>query len=370
MADVWIMTPRASLLRQLRNAHATTAAAAAEKALAGQPVADDLARLKEYEQLIELSRRPTRTNVIAAAMVGAACVLIAGFAWALHVPTTKIHATIVSDAISFRLADAWSWSGNWHLGDGLFRIDEIEELALPPELSPQPELKGRAWLDVERGQLALSDLELGAHGTMGLLRNPTGAIHLLVANAALRGQAQISGSPVLSAGEMPSQSANLRTPQWEIPGIIGFYDSGQRSIPTRIQLSAKDSIVWRNIPIERLSFVQEAGAGEGPTFISAIRSGTLTVSETDEKFTLREKDHLSLDLVSGIIQELELGSNVLRISFEARARKVSSGVTGFEANLAPTWLIYMYHRERLGFFWGFVGVLWGVLWSARQLLFK
>ena len=364
------MTLPSSLFRRLRNAHSTTAAAAAEKALAGQPVADDLARLKEYEQLIELSRRPTRTNLIAAATVGAACLLIAGFAWALHIPTTKVHATIVSDAISFRLADDWRWSGNWRLSDGLFRIDEVGELALPPELSAQPELRGRAWLDVERGQLALSELELGVHGTLGLLRNPTGAIHLLAANAALRGQAQIFGTPVLSAGEMPSQPAGLRTPNWEIPGIIGFYDSGQRSIPARIELSAKDSIVWRNIPIERLSFAQEAGTGEGPTFISGIRSGPLTVSETDEKFTLREKDHLSLDLASGIIQELELGSDALRISFEARARRVSSGVTGFEANLAPTWLSYIYHRERLGFFWGFVGVLWGVLWSARQLLFK
>jgi len=364
------MTLPASVVRRLRNAHATTASAAAEKALAGEPVADDLARLKDYEQLIELSRRPTRTNLIAAAVVGVLCLLIAGFAWSWPIPTTTVHANIVSDAISFRLADGWRWSGNWRLSDGLFRIDEIGELTLPPELSAQPELRGRAWLDVERGQLALSDFELGANGTLTLLRNPTGAIHILAANAALRGQAQISGAPVLSAGEMPARPASLRTAQWEIPGIIGFYDSGQRRIPARIELTAKDSIVWRNIPVERLSFAHEGGGAEGPTFISGIQSGTVTVGETGEKFALREKDHISLELDSGIIQELELGSDGLRISFEARARKVSSGVTGFETNLAPTWLSYIYHRERVTFFWGIICMLWGVLWSARQLLFK
>src|SRR5262249_41582311 len=269
-----------------------------------------------------------------------------------------------------RLADAWRWSGNWRLGDGLFRIDEIGELTLPPELLAPPELRGRAWLDVEHGQLSLSGLELGAPGTLALLRNPSGAIHLLLVNAAVRGEAQISGAPVLSAGETPSQSATLRAVQWEIPGTIAFYDAGRRSIPARIELSTKEKIVWRNIPIENLSFAQEAGGGEGPAFISGIRSGTLTISETDEKFTLREKDHIFLDLASGIIQELELGSDVLRISFEAQARRISSGVTGFEANLAPTWLNYLYHQKRLGLFWGFVGVLWGFLWSARQLLFK
>jgi len=93
---------------------------------------------------------------------------------------------------------------------------------------------------------------------------------------------------------------------------------------------AKVQGVWRNIPIARLSFAEEAGGGEGPTFISGIRSGTLTVSDTSEKFAVRERDHLFLDLASGIIQELELGSDALRISFEAQARKVPSGVTGFE----------------------------------------
>jgi hypothetical protein len=364
------MSLSAGRVRRLRRILSATATAAAEKALAGEPIADELARLKSYEELLELARRPTHANLIAATAIGAACLIIAGFAWALHIPTTKVHGTIVADAVAFGLADAWHWSGNWRLGDGMFRIDEVGELALPPELSAQPELKGRAWLDIEHGQLALSDLELGAHGTLALLRNPSGAIHLLSLNAALRGQAQVSGTPVLSAGDAPSRSATLRTPQWDIPGTIAFYDAGRRSVPARIELSAKDKIVWQNIPIERLSFAHEAGGGEGPAFISGIRSGTVTVSETGEKFTLREKDHLHLEVSSGIIQEIELGSDALRISFEARARKASIGVTGLEENLVPTWLSYVYHQERLGFFWGAVVFLWGMLWSARQLLYK
>src|SRR5262249_438724 len=199
IAAVPTMTLPARLARRLRQAHSAAAAAATEKALTGQPIADDLARVKEYEQLIELSRRPTRTNLIAATVVGAAGLLVAGFAWAWHVPTTKVHGTLVADAVSFRLADAWRWSGDWRLGDGLFRIDEIGELTLPPELLAAPELKGRAWLDVERGQLALSEFELGAQGTLTVLRNPSGTIHLVLMNAVLRGQAQISGTPVLSA---------------------------------------------------------------------------------------------------------------------------------------------------------------------------
>jgi hypothetical protein len=308
---------------------------------------------------------------VAAAIIGVTCLLIAGFAWAMRIPATKVHAALTADAVTFRLADAWHWSGTWRLGEGLFRLDEMDELSLPPELSAQPELKGRAWLDAERGQMTLSDLELGPHGTLALLRNPTGSLTILSLNASLRGQAQITGAPAVSAGDAPSRSAALRTAQWDIPGTISFYDAGRGSIPARIELSTSEKITWRNIPIERLSFAYETGGDtEGPAFISGIRSGTVTVSETGEKFTLREKDQLYLDEPAGLIQEMEIGADGLRISFEARVKKASLGVTGFEENLVPTWLSYVYHQERLGFFWGAVVFLWGILWSARQLLFK
>ena len=325
----------------------------------------------DLQELLEFSRRPAHRTLVAASIIGAACLLVAGFAWALRIPSTKVHAAVTADAVTLRLADAWHWSGTWRLGEGLFRLDEIDELSLPPELFAQADLKGRAWLDVEHGQMTLSDLELGAHGTLALLRNPTGTLNVLSLNAPLRGQAQLTGAPAVSAGDAPSRAAALRTAQWDIPGTIAFYDAGRGSIPARIELSTSEKITWRNIPIERLSFAYETGgSNEGPAFISGIRSGTVTVSETGEKFTLREKDHLHLEEPAGIIQEMEIGSDGLRIAFEVRVKRASFGVTGFEENLVPTWLSYLYHQERLGFFWGAVVFLWGVLWSARQLLFK
>jgi hypothetical protein len=358
------------LSRRLDQSHAIAAKAAAEKALAGESIADDLIRLKEYEALLDLSREPNRNSLIAAAILGTACVLLAGLAWALRIPNTNLHVTVVTEALTFGLKEPWRWTGHWQLDDTVFRLDEMSELTLPPELSLVP-LKGRVWLDIEKGVVAMSELELGSGGTFTLLCNPSAPIYILSSNAPLRGQLQIKGNPAVSAGDAPSRPTSLRTAHFEVPGTLSFYDDGHPRIPARIRLSAKDKITWRNIPVNKISFLrEESGADKGSFFISGIESGTVTVGDTGEKVQLKEKDHLYLESATGVIQELELSSDALRLSFKGRAKKASVGVTGSEENLVPTWLSYLYHQERLGFLWGAVAFLWGVLWSARELLLK
>ena len=356
------------LSRRLDRSHAAAAKAAAEKALAGESIADDLIRLKEYEALIELSRTPKRNSLIAAAILGTACVLLAGLAWAMRIPSTNLHVTVVTDALTLGLTEPWQWTGHWQLGD-VVRLDEMSELTLPPELSLAPTLKGRAWLDIENGSVTLSELELEPEA-----RSPSytsAAIYILSLNSPLRGQLQISGNPTVSAGDAPSQPTDLRAAHFDVPGMLSFYDDGHPRIPARIRLSARDKITLRNIRINKLSFFrEESGADAGSFFISGIESGTVTVGDTGEKIALNEKDQLYLESPIGIIQELELGPDTLRLSFKGRAKKASFGVTGFEENLVPTWLSYLYHQERLGFLWGAVAFLWGVLWSARELLLK
>jgi hypothetical protein len=361
----------ADIIRDLREAHAAAFAAAADKALVGERVAEDLARLKDYEQLIELSRSSHRTNLTAAIIVGAMCFLIAGLIWAVRVPSTKVHLSIVTDSVSFRLADQWAWTGIWRFQDAPFRLDELSEIELPAEFSLQPKLTGRAWLDVENGQVTLSALELGAHGSLSLLRNASSATEFLMLDSSLRGQAQISGMPVISAGDAPSRSIVSMSSNLDTPVIASFYDAGRPSIPARIRVTPKEKVVWRNIAVERLSFMREATNTRAlPLFVSGITSGTVTLSDTAETIPLREKDQLYLESPSGVIQEIEISPDALRVSFEGYAKRISKGVTGLEENLTPTWLSYIYNQARLGFFWGTVAFLWGALWSGRQLLFK
>jgi len=360
------------IVRRLHQARTKMFAAAAKKALHGHPVTEELALLKSYDQLIESSGAVRRATLLAAALVALFCFLAAGTVWAVRVPSTNVRLTIVTDAVTFRLAETWRWNGSWRLRDAPFRLDEMSELALPPEFSARSDLKGRAWLDVENGQVSLAAMEFRAHGTLALVRSAGSANYFVLSlHAPLRGQAQISGAPEISAGERPGVAVATNAPRLEIPAIASFYDSGRPSIPARINLGVKDKIVWRDMAIERLSFARESSVGDAlPVFVSAITGGTVTLVDTGEKVTLREADQLYLEGATGTIQELEIGPDSLRLVFEGTVKKIALGATAAGENLTPTWLTYIYHQERLGFFWGAVVFLWGVLWSGRQLLFK
>jgi len=356
------------IMSRLRKARAEAAAHAVEKAIKGHPAAEDLAQLETYDKLIAMSDHPRRRNFLIAAGVAVLCVVAAGVIWAARIPTAKIHVTVVTDAVLFTLAEPWRWSGNWQLGDGVTRLDEMTEINLPPEVSTSPELKGRAWLDIDKGRVAINELEFEPRGMLAIFHQQTRAMLLLSRNAPTRGVLQMSGSPAVSAGTASNRAIELRTASFEIPGIISFYDVGRSSIPARLAVRVGDTVTWRNLPIVGLSFSREEG--QAGSFVSGIRSGTVTMTETGEKRALQERDRLYLELASGTIQELEMTPDSLRISFEGVAKDVSIGVSGPEESLVPTWLDYIYHQQRLGFFWGAVVFLWGVLWSARELLRK
>jgi hypothetical protein len=358
-------------IQRLRIARSEAAKAAVEKALSGEPVADELARLKEYQELIALSETRLSGSVIAAILVGAACLLMAGLAWTTPIPNTKIHMTVTTESLRIGLADRWAWNGNWQLQPASFRLDEFGQIALPPEFSPPAKLEGRAWLDVESGQVTLSALDVGRDATLVIARDAPSITHLLSRNASLQGQAQISGTVKLSAGDTLFRPTVDKSSSIEIPAALSFYDAGRPNIPARIRISPKEKVVWRNIVVDDLSFSREIDSPtERSGFESGVESGTVTIGDTREKFELKSKEHLHLESVSGVIRELEIGPDALRISFEGRAKRISTGLTGFEDKRTPTWLSYIYHQERLSFLWGAIAFLWGTLWSARQLLFK
>lgn len=361
------------LIQRLKNARKAAFVTAAEKALSGEGVEHEIARLKEYESLIELSQKSNWPTTIAAMVVGAFCLIVAGLAWTLHVPNTKVRLTVVSDVVSFRPANPWRWTGSWRLKEAPFRLDELSELSLPPEFSQQSEIKGRSWLDIDKGKITLSAIELGAHGSFSIWHGTSSVTNLVSLDASLRGEIQVTGTPTVSAGDAPSHATATWSARLKAPVVVLFQDVGRAApaIPARLRFSPDEKIIWRNISVRRLSFSREtSGIATLPQFISGIKSGSITLTETSETLPLREQESLRLDSPEGIIQEFEIGPDTLRIVFEGKVRKISRGSVGFEEELTPTWLSYIYHQERLKFFWGAAIFLWGLLWSGRQLLLK
>jgi hypothetical protein len=131
----------------------------------------------------------------------------------------------------------------------------------------------------------------------------------------------------------------------------------------------KGKIDLANLHVAEISFAKETYDSETP-FASGIMKGSVTVLSTGEKLPLQEGSRLRLEGTEGIISRLAIGPEGSTLIFEGAVRSAIIGPSGFERQLKPSLLDYLYHQQRLGFFWAAASFLWGLLWSARTLIFK
>jgi hypothetical protein len=83
---------------------------------------------------------------------------------------------------------------------------------------------------------------------------------------------------------------------------------------------------------------------------------------------MRPGEWLKLEALSGRLTQLNIGEKI-KIQFEGRAKAIQIGPQGFERNLEPNWLTYLYNQEKLVFIWSAFLFIWGILWSIRKTIF-
>jgi len=356
------------LENKLVQARRAVANAAAQKALDGLPFQDELAQLERYDKLIKLLPSSDRRNLRAASIIGGLCVFLAGLAWAWHIPSAHVYVTATTRVVAVRLADPLHFSGSWQLDeDAGLSLANLSELTLPPEFTHQV-LKGGASFEITQGRGAVSELRLAAGGALTIFReDPT--LHILTSSAPFQGQVQLFGEISATAGSM-DETPILNSAHFDnVPGVVSFFEDGTKyHLAARMDLKPKDKIVLRNIKVDMVSLSRdESGTGE---FASGIEAGIVRIGESGDAVELSYEDQLHIGGFTGVITELQIGPDLLRISFEGRASEVSVGFASFKRNLVPTWLAYFYYQPHPGFFWGAVVFLWSALWSVRELLLK
>jgi hypothetical protein len=358
----------ASLRRKLRTARAEHAIAAAEKTVSGGTVDEDIKQLDVYEKLLAALPRSGFYERYPAMLIAGICLLAASVAWTIRVPTTKIHLGVKTMAVSVRLATPLAWEGRWRVGGAVVRLQEFTTLELPPELSAPPQLTGRAWLDIAGGVIKLTRLDMSQGALVSVMSNASGDVDILTLNKPFQGELAVAGSPRISAGPAPDAKIPIAKATFDPPATVTFDDAGRQLIPARLRASPLEKLRLRRVPIHALSlFTETMNADQQSSFTSGITEGAVTLSDTGEAIELKAGDPLYLKGVNGIITGLEIGPDGLQLWFDGEVHGVSLGTPGFERNLKPTLLEYLYHREKLGFFWGAVTFLWGLIWSGRKL---
>ena len=363
-------TDPAVLRRDITREIERLAGEAGAKAMGGDSPSAEVDRIKELQSVVAALPQADRFPLRWAAIIGAVCLIGASLAWSIDVPRARVQLNLTTASIVMRLADDFSWDGNWRINPEL-RLMQFTHLDLPPEYSvPQPLAKEASLeLSITDGGARLRHLfvERGASATIA--SSETGATEIVVHGAPFRGDIDVSGVVSSRAGPSPGTSLPYESFDPDMPpGRFGFQYDGRSVLPALLHVSAADTLDLREIPVSGLGFFEERADGtQASVFASQITSGILTMTDTDERIQLAPAAALRLVDARGLVAALKVTPKDIQVKFEGTASGITLGTGDFSRDLKPTMLEWLFHQKKLGFFWGAITFLWGLTWSARRL---
>jgi hypothetical protein len=334
--------------------------------MSGAPADDELHRIEQIQTLLKSAPQARTATVAVASAVAVTCLVAACVLWTIRLPT-RVQMTVTTESVTVVLSNGLSWSGLWDLGGSPVRIQDMSRIELPPELSGETLLSGTPWLEVSNGNFSLKHLELQPNAEISIKKGDQ-TLNINSWNAAMLGQLELFGRPAVDAGRSLEHAEKLSGANFDIPGIVTFYHDAGR-MPAGLRVTAHSGLELAELPVKDISFAREA-VDSDTSFRSGIIKGKMTIPSSGEELQLDPGTRLRLNLVDGIVSKMTIGSEGVTLAFEGKVTSAFTGSPGFERELEPTLLEWLYHQQRLGFFWTVVTFLWGVLWSARTLFFK
>lgn len=333
--------------------------------------ADDLGAAKENlawidasSQLMRSVRQATQDKWMV--VIGCCCVLVAALAWTLRIPSAHVSFEIESKTVALVLAEAWTFSHPLALDrvvlDGFSTVSapgvNLEERSDPAEEAGAAILEGGV-ITLEGLTLqANADVEFGETGEelQMSIKGAAVPVVLLVEDAEM----------MLEIGDRRRTMRIVSRPD-DPPETVSFTCERTGAAPAMIKLNTQERWEFSDIRPEEIRFLEEYPPGSG-TFQSAIQVGKVTVLETGSTEDLVERDLLVLEGAKSKRLRVSKTENGMMVSFEGSVTTILVGPPGFEKNLKPTFLAYLYHQEPLAILWSAVAFLFAVMWRIRNAM--
>ena len=359
---------RAAITRAIQE----LAAEIGRKAVAGETPSAEIERLQALQAaLAAMPGKPSRF-ALWAGLIGLLCLVVASAAFTVRVPRTRVQLDLHTTTVTPRLTSDLTWDGNWSSAAGGLRVQHFTRLDLPPEYGEQATSGRERSLDIAApaGSVRLRHLFIGGGGVLTVARSSDGGVDIAVLGAPFTGDIDVTGAILASTNSGAGPSLPTETfPEDQPPARFGFQYDGRGPVSALLHDRPRDSLVLGEMQVSGLSFFDERSSGAGESaFASQIERGTLTMTDADEQLTLARGAALRLGDAHGIVSELQVGKDGLHIIFEGTVATAALGRGDFDHNVKPSLLEWLYHQQKIGFLWGAVTVLWGVIWSARKVM--
>ncbi|HUP61926.1 MAG TPA: hypothetical protein VNA69_16080 [Thermoanaerobaculia bacterium] len=350
-------------------------AKAAQRLLSGETARDvqaDLDDIDAYSKVLNAigPSKPRRLNWIAPAIVGLVCVAVAGVLWSVKVPRTSISMAAQTGTMRFSLARRWQIENAFH--SKRMHFERLSTIQAPNLGLSIAEASPDAWFELRGDAIDLQILDID-RGARVEINNDPGEIDLYADGAPLRGKLTVSGKGVaVTAGPRAGETTVDASYDLEIPETVEFAVLKPQRIPSQLSVHSPTA-AWKlgRISAAQLDFTREEKRDAGErSLTSAIRSGTLRFDDTSSTLDLREGDYVRIRPTESAVVLTREAEGAIHVTLSGLVSSVRVGDGASERNLAPSWLEYLYGKKSLGFFWGAIVFIWGLIWSVRNTVFR
>ena len=330
---------------------------------------EELRDIESYDKLIKYATPSYRSALVASA-VALLCVTIVGIAWTWPISNSELIVSLEAEAVELRLANSWEWR-NLPAKQSALRLEQMSRVEVPTQAAgrvPPTILKGSPWLDLQKGLISINGLTIEQEAVIRIHRADDGFVYVHTLGAPMSGHVSVLGDALeIEAGDDRIAQQIDYAVNRPVPESLVFASEGVGMIPAVLRMRPSEPLVLANLDVNRMTFARQVSERPGDTeFACMIKSGTVHFNDIDQISSLENGDCLSMRGAFGHVVEITVSDKIL-MKFEGTAEQVEIGPEGFQRDITPTYLEWLYHNQRLSFLWGVVVFLWGMLWSLRKV---
>ncbi len=319
----------------------------------------NLAWVTQAQKILDTSKhQPSR--LLLAASIALACLLLAGLALGINAPNNVLRLTAQTHSLSFAISQRggdWQGSRLQLQGNGL-TLENIAGL----ELRGVQHQEGPYNLDLYTADYYLSDVSVRA-GTWVDVDYSQGILNLSFKRGSISGTVRIKKAELVLSNERDTLEQSIAEETGE---VLHFHSADLGEVPMVLKIGQLKADHPLRLQATDLQFLRPDPPGSAH-WVSTLLEGNLTLLLNGRQTHLLEGDQLLFEGFDSERLVISIEQAMLSISADGQADRIRAGPQGYEKDLAPTLLEYLYYQQQLTLFWSALIFLWGLFWSLRNL---